>query len=163
MEYNENHYYLNKEDGNVIRLVDKKKENTYVVFDILSLDHKTIYFEGKDLIRVNENNEIENHRSNLFIKLTITVSSKLELNNPTKGKNIFKSFLDKLLFDFNSTLELMYNSIDSKYYFEGSILNGKITVLVEDDINDFFKKIDQILQIKLTSEQKDNFLREQFF
>lgn len=70
MEYNENHYYLNKEDGNVIRLVDKKKENTYVVFDILSLDHKTIYFEGKDLIRVNENNEIENHRSNLFIKLT---------------------------------------------------------------------------------------------
>lgn len=141
MEYKENHYYQNKENGKVVRLISEK-----TIYDLST--------KKEELIK----------RDNQLMKLGITICRISELKEENnRGKNIFKTFIE----DINLSKTYKLNLINTKYYLQ--VLNTKDKDVrdeefVKDDINDFFTKIEFLKgnEFKLTIEQKDNLLIEQF-
>lgn len=91
-------------------------------------------------------------------KLSITVCRKAEIKKPRNGENIFKEFTDNIENKFNSSVILNLNENESRYFLKGSF--GKVEI--KDDINDFFSKIEENLNISLDEKVKDIFLIEQF-
>lgn len=163
MNYTEGYYYEYIKGGKnyVIRFVKKIGDYKYEYYDLLSAETKTEPFESNEVYKFNEKNEIEYSETIPFKKLEITVCRKLELKTGAKKGIFFKEFIDRLISDLNTSLELNLNR-DSKYYFKGSILEDKEEVLVENNINDFFKKIGDIIGEPLSQKEKDEFLIEQF-
>ena len=165
MEYKEGYYYELIEHGKsyVIRFVKKIGENEYEFHNLMTNELKTIYFEGKDLIKVNEKKEIEYSKTIPFGILEITICRISELKtDPSKRKIIFKKFIDDLIINLNKTLELSFDEKSSKYCLIYKDSSESKNEVVENDINDFFDKIEMLLDIKLSQVQKDKFLIEQF-
>ena len=160
MSYEKNHYYQFKKDASVIRFTSKEND-WYEFISLQNNEPKKIYYKEKDLICVEVDESITHCKSTPFMHLSITVCRILELNSePTQGLKIFKKFINGLVDNNKSLLEL--NIKDFNYLLEDLNIKGGIGIEVKDNINDFFSKIDKAIDRQLTILEKDNFIKEQF-
>jgi hypothetical protein len=160
MEYIEGNYYeLIKGSKNYpIRFVKNLQNGRYKYHDIIADKTITIFFDGEDVCKIDDKNEIKYSKTIPFRRLAITICRISELKNLTDGDNIFSTFSKKMENEYNTSV-ILYQEKDSSYYIETSIGKTKI----ENDINDYFKKIEKsIKNLILSQKVKDQFIKECF-
>lgn len=145
MDIKQGNYYQ-KKGGEIVRVIKKDKNSFYLVYNLSNKKEEQLLIEKFPLIKLG---------------ITICRISELKEDNII-SENIFKPFIDGI----NLRRSYALNIINLKYFLQLSNINepNASDIEVDDDINDFFTKIESLKgsEFKLTTEQKDNFLSEQF-
>jgi hypothetical protein len=144
-DYIEGNYYefFGYSKRHIVRLI--KIDNFKYTFKDLTLN------EEKTLSSVN------------FSKLQLTVCRNPNLTDEVINNNEikisqFQSFINNVISKYYSRLELHYNIEKMEYFFKGSTFNENLPKKIEDDINDFFKGLQEIINKEINFSEKDDFI-----
>ncbi len=148
-QYVEDNYYEFFGDNHtkylVLRFI-KREDGNNLIYDLTKKIELKIF--------------VEKIFHNLLIIVCRNLERNCELNKP---KMIFEDFFDYIRVKYGKCLQLEYIPEVQKYSLSEKFLVDAEQFQVCYDINDFFKQIEDKFQIKLTNEEKDDFIVKNLF